>query len=132
MDAMRIFLCIFAVAFLICEVVNEILFLVKHKNCKRSVMASVSSLRESSRGKYGSKFKATVFYEVDGQPYSKELHHSYRYDELSVGEPVTVMIDERNPTVMLEPREKNSAIFRICASLIFALLLLLFAWASKL
>ena len=129
---MRIFLYIFVIAFLAYEIGHEILFLVKHKNCKRSVMATVVSLRESSRGKYGSKFKATVRYDVGERSYSEELHHSYRYDELSVGEQVNILIDEEDPTVMLEQRERGSAAMKICCSLLFAFFMILIVWASSL
>ncbi|MBQ8407636.1 MAG: DUF3592 domain-containing protein [Clostridia bacterium] len=128
----REFLYIIVMCYLAYETVREIVFVVKHKSCKRQVLATVTELRESSRGKHGSRFKATVRYTVGEQTYSEELHHSYHYDELSVGESVTVFVDERNPTVMLEPREKSSAIFRICVIPILALLLLLLIWASKL
>lgn len=129
---MRIFLYIFVIAFLVYEIGREIIFLVKHKNCKRSVMATVVSLRESSRGKYGSRFKATVSYEVGGRSCSEELHHSYRYDELSVGEQVNVLIDEEDPTVMLEQRERGSAAMKICTAVIFAGLMILLVVISGL
>ena len=129
---MRIFLYIFVIAFLVYEIGREIIFLVKHKNCKRSVMATVVSLRESSRGKYGSKFKATVRYDIGARSYSEELHHSYRYDELSVGEQVNILIDEEDPTVMLEQRERGSAAMKICCSLLFAFFMILIVWASSL
>ena len=130
MTVQFVFLAI-ALVFVLFEFVREIHFLVRHKNCRTEVLATVISLREHRRGRHGSTFKATVSYDFFGVHYSKELHHSYRYHEMSEGETVTVLVDENQPSLMLESRERRTAIRNLFVLPWFVLLMVLIAIGAQ-